>query len=330
MENRPKIVVLDGHTMNPGDLSWEPLARWGELVVHTETGPEAVVARLEGATVALTNKVLLDERVFSSLPVLRLVCLMSTGYDVVDLAAADRRGITVSNVRDYATHSVAQHVFALLLALTNRVAEHDRDVRAGGWAQSGTWSYTLGEVVALEGRVMGVVGLGKIGRQVARLAQAFGMQVLAFHRHPERAAMPGVDFVGLEELMAGSDVVSLHVPLTDETRHLVDRKRLASMRRSSYLINTGRGGLVDEAALREALEEGRIAGAGLDVLSAEPPVGGNTLIGARNCLITPHHAWATATARRRLLQACADNVAAYLSGSPTQVVGQAGRPGPET
>jgi glycerate dehydrogenase len=326
MENRPRIVVLDGQTMNPGDLSWGPLSGLGDLQAYPETKPDEVIPRLEGAVAALTNKVVLDDRHFSRLPDLRLVCLMATGYDVVDIPAADRRGIVVCNVRDYATHSVAQHVFALLLALTNRVSEHDQDVRRGEWERSRRWSLTTREIVALEGRVMGVVGLGRIGRQVALLAQAFGMEVQAYHRHPERDGLPGVHFVGLEELLASSDVVSLHVPLTAETRHLINRERLAGMRRGSYLINTGRGGLVDEPALRDALEQGLVAGAGLDVLSVEPPAGGNPLIGARNCLVTPHHAWATVTARQRLLQGCADNVAAFLNGTPANVVGRVGRP----
>ncbi len=317
-----KIVVLDGHALNPGDLDWGPLAAHGELQVHPRSAPGEVLERAAGAEVLLTNKVVLDADCLAQLPDLQYIGVTATGTNVVDLAAAKARGIVVTNVPAYSTPSVAEHVFALLLALARRVEGHSTLVREGRWSASPDFSFWDGELVELAGRRLGLVGFGAIGQAVARIGLAFGMRILVNTGHPERhrGDLPGVSFLALEELLAGSDVVSLHCPLTPETEHLLDARRLALMRPGAFLINTGRGPLVDEAALATALNEGRLAGAGLDVLSSEPPSPGNPLLAARNCLITPHIAWATRASRSRLLDVVVANVAAFLAGKPRNVV----------
>lgn len=317
-----KIVVLDGHTLNPGDLDWAPLAALGELEVYERSAPDEVEARVAGAEIALTNKVPFDAARLQRLPQLRYIGLTATGTNVVDLAAARSRGVTVSNVPAYSTASVAEHVFALLLALTRRVEGHASLVRDGGWSVSPDFSFWEGELVELAGRRLGVVGCGAIGRAVIRIGQAFGMEVAAHTAHPERhrAELPGVTFLPLEELLASSDVVSLHCPLTPATEKLLDARRLALLRPGAFLLNTGRGQLVDEAALAAALNAGQLAGAGLDVLAAEPPAADNPLLRARNCLITPHIAWATRAARSRLLAVVVANLAAFMAGAPQNVV----------
>ncbi len=317
-----KIVVLDGHTLNPGDLDWAPLAALGELEVYERSAPDEVEARVAGAEIALTNKVPFDAARLQRLPQLRYIGLTATGTNVVDLAAARSRGVTVSNVPAYSTASVAEHVFALLLALTRRVEGHASLVRDGGWSVSPDFSFWEGELVELAGRRLGVVGCGAIGRAVIRIGQAFGMEVAAHTAHPERhrAELPGVTFLPLEELLASSDVVSLHCPLTPATEKLLDARRLALLRPGAFLLNTGRGQLVDEAALAAALNAGQLAGAGLDVLAAEPPAADNPLLRACNCLITPHIAWATRAARSRLLAVVVANLAAFMAGAPQNVV----------
>ncbi len=311
-----RIVVLDGYTANPGDLSWEALSALGTLVVHDRTAPADVVARAAGADVVLTNKTVLTAETLSALPDLKLVCVLATGYNVVDVAAARARRVPVCNVPEYSTPNVAQAVFSLLLELTNRTGHHDRTVHEGRWAACPDFCYWDGDLVELAGRTFGVVGHGRIGRAVAGVARAFGMTVL-FHRRSPDGDPACVD---VDRLFAESDVVSLHCPLTPETDKLVDARRLSLMKPTAFLINTARGALVDEAALAEALAAGRIAGAGLDVLSVEPPAPSNPLLSAPRCVITPHIAWATRDARRRLLDTTAGNVAAFLAGSPRNVV----------
>jgi glycerate dehydrogenase len=310
----PRLVVLDGHTTNPGDLSWEPLERLGVLTVHPRTPPERLVERLAGADVAILNKTRLDAAAIAAAPRLRGICLLSTGHDVVDGEAAGRRGIPVANVPEYSTASVAQAVFALLLELTNRTGSLDASVRSGRWSAGPDFAYWDDTLVELEGLTLGVVGMGRIGAAVARIGAAFGMRVLA---HRGTAVGGSVD---LDTLLAGSDVVSLHCPLTALTRGLVDADRLARMKPGSRLINTGRGALVNEADLAAALASGRLAGAGLDVLSLEPPPPDHPLLSAPNCVITPHVAWATRAARQRLIAAVAANVEALLAGVPCNVV----------
>lgn len=311
-----KIVVLDGQTLNPGDLSWSGLEALGELTVHERSAPGEVRERAAGAEAVLTNKSLLLGEVIRELRDLRYIGVLATGCNVVDLAAAAERGIPVCNAAGYSAPSVAQMVFAHLLALVNRVSEHSAGVRAGKWEASVDFCYWESPQVELAGKVMGIIGLGDIGRRVATLAQAFGMSVIATTRYPDRPAPAGVRWVSYEEFWASSDVVSLHCPLTPETKGIINRDSLARMKSGAFLINTGRGPLVDEEALAEALNRGHLGGAGLDVLGEEPPRRPSPLFSARNCLITPHIAWATREARARLMAITVENLQAFQAGQP--------------
>ena len=316
-----KIVVLDGYTANPGDLDWSPLATFGELTVHDRTPAALTLQRAAGAQVLLTNKVLLGATEQAVLPELRYIGVLATGYNVVDVAAARAHGIVVTNVPAYSTPSVAQHVFALLLELTRGTGRHAGLVREGRWSSSPDFAFWATPQVELAGLIFGIVGFGAIGQAVARIARAFDMRVLVHTRTPNPAGWPELEFVGLDELIAQADVVSLHCPLTEETRGMASASRLAAMKPTAYLLNTGRGPLVDEAALAAALHAGTIAGAGLDVLAQEPPSADNPLLAAPNCVITPHLAWATKAARQRLLSVAIDNVRAFLEGKPQNRVG---------
>ena len=314
-----RIVVLDGYTLNPGDLSWAGLESLGDVTVHDHSTPGQVLERARGAAVLLTNKTVVSAGHIARLPDLRYIGVLATGFNIVDVEAARERGVPVCNVPTYGTASVAQAAIAHLLNLTQRIGHHAAAVAADRWAECRDFSFWDHPLVELEGLRFGVVGLGRIGRRAAELARAFGMQVLAHTRTPD-PALDWVEYSGLDDLFRGSDAVSLHCPLTPETEGIVDRRRLSLMKRTAFLINTSRGPLVDEEALREALEEGRIAGAGLDVMAVEPPAAGHPLYGARNCYITPHNAWATGAARKRLLDTVVDNVRAFLDGSPQNVV----------
>jgi glycerate dehydrogenase len=313
-----KIVILDGHTLNPGDLSWDALCRLGTCEIYERTPPGQVVERARGAQVVLTNKVRIDHAAIEALPDLRLIAVTATGYNMVDTAAARARGVPVCNVPEYGTPNVAQAVFALLLELTNRTGHHARTVRAGRWCTSPDFCYWDFPLIELHGLAIGIVGYGRIGRAVARIAQGFGMRVLAYRRDPRPEA--GVEFADVDALFRRSDVVSLHVPLTPENREMVGAARLSEMKPTAYLINTARGGLVNEPDLADALNHGRIAGAGLDVLTVEPPACDNPLLTAKNCVITPHIAWASPGARRRLLDETVRNLKAFLAGTPRNIV----------
>lgn len=312
-----RIVVLDGHTLNPGDLSWEPVEALGELTVHPRTAAEETVARCQGAQAVLTNKVPLGPAEFDRLPQLRYVGVLATGYNIVDVAEAERRGITVTNVPEYGTRSVAQFAFALILELAHRVGRHSDLARGGSWSASPDFCFWEGDLVELEGLTLGLIGYGRIGRATAALGTAFGMRVLA---HDPSVAEADVPMVPLERLLSESDVVSLHCPLTPSNRGLIDRAALERMKPTAWLINTARGPLVNEADLAEALRKGTIAGAALDVLSVEPPSPDNPLLSAPNCIVTPHIAWATRAARARLMATVADNLRAFLEGRPQNVV----------
>lgn len=320
-----KIVVLDGYAMNPGDMDFSPLTELGECELHDRTPAELVVPRLAGAEAALTNKVVFSDDVMSALPELRYIGVTATGFNVVDIPAARARGVTVTNVPAYSTMSVVQMTFAHLLNLTLRVADHGLAVRKGRWGSCPDfcfWDYPL---VELDGLVMGIVGLGRIGKAVAKAASAMGMNVLAYHksRTPLTSPPQGVELVELDDLLARSDAVSLHCPLTDDTRNLIDARRLALMKPTAYLINTSRGPVVDLRALGDALAAGRLAGAGLDVLPEEPPSATDDLGGLLerdNCFITPHIAWATRAARQRLLTVTVANLAAFINERPVNVV----------
>ena len=318
------IVVLDGYTLNPGDLSWEGLERLGMCRVYDRTLPGEVVERAKDADIVLTNKTVLDREIIGKLPRLRYIGVLATGYNVVDLEAVREHGVAVTNVPAYSTASVAQMVFALLLELASQVGHHAGEVRRGRWSESPDFCFREKPLIELEGLTMGIVGFGRIGRRVAWIAETFGMKVLVQTRNPDRykgnLQNAKIEFVDLVELLRRSDVVSLHCPLTPETEGMIDVERLALMKPSAFLINTGRGPLVDEAALAAALNGKRLAGAGLDVLSQEPPHADNPLLNAENCFITPHIAWATKEARERLMTTAVDNVRAFLEGKPQNVV----------
>jgi len=307
-----KIVVLDGFTLNPGDLSWDALHALGEVALHDRTPPGEVLSRAQGAEIILTNKTPLPREVIEQLPGLRYIGVLATGYNVVDTAAAKERSIVVANVPSYGTRSVAQHAFALLLALTNGVHLHHPGVSAGEWSRNPDWSYWKQPLIELDGLQLGLVGRGRIGDAFAQLAEAAGMCVQSVSSKDSRTA--------LENLLRESDVISLHCPLTPATKELINRDTLALCRPTAFLLNTARGPLINEHDLTDALNAGRLAGAGLDVLSTEPPSPDNPLLTARNCLITPHLAWATAAARRRLMKVAVDNIAAFLAGKPVHVV----------
>jgi len=316
-----QIVILDGSTTNPGDLSWAPLEALGQVTVFDRTPADRIVSCAVSADAVITNKTPLDAATIAALPNLRYIGLLSTGVNVVDLGAARARGIPVSNVPEYSTPNVTQATFALLLELTNQVARHAAGVRDGRWTASRDFCYWETDLVEIAGLTLGLVGYGRIARAVAAVGRAFGMRVVAHRRQPGDVADDGTPCLSLDELFATSDVVSLHCPLTPATEGLVNARRLALMKPSAFLINTARGGLVVEADLAAALNAGRLAGAGLDVLSAEPPPATNPLLQARNCLITPHIAWATPNARARLIDVVAANLAAFLAGKPENTVG---------
>jgi glycerate dehydrogenase len=307
-----KITVLDGYCLNTGDLSWDPLRAFGEVQVFDRTPASQAVERAAGSAIVLTNKTPLPAAVLDQLPDLRYIGVLATGYNVIDIEAARRNGIVVSNVPTYGTASVAQFVFALLLELCHHVQLHADAVRTGEWTASPDWCFSKAPLIELEGKTMGIVGYGRIGRQTARIAEAFGMSVLWWDKPPGLSS--------LDDLLRQSDVISLHVPLSAETHEMINAHTLALMKPTAILINTSRGPLIQEADLADALNSGRIAAAALDVLSMEPPPPGNPLLTARNCLITPHMAWATTEARRRLMTSVIENVAAFLSGQPKNVV----------
>lgn len=316
-----RIVVLDGYTLNPGDNPWTAVEALGELTVYDRTPADQIVDRAAGAEIVLTNKTQLDAATLAALPALRFVAVLATGYNVVDVAYARRRDIPVSNVPEYGTDSVAQHVFALLLALVHRPERHDQLVRQGQWQRSGDFSFWETAPMELAGKRMGIVGFGRIGRRVGQLAHALGMEVLACDTRPDnRPDYRPFAWRPIEAIFAESDVVSLHCPLGEENQGMINAVRLATMKRNSLLINTSRGGLVNERDLADALNEGRIAGAALDVLSQEPPAADNPLLGIKNCLITPHMAWASLEARQRLMAVTAANIAAFQRGEPDNVV----------
>ncbi|WP_072332779.1 MULTISPECIES: D-2-hydroxyacid dehydrogenase [unclassified Paenibacillus] len=317
------LVVLDGFTLNPGDLSWAGLEALGKVTVYDRTKPEEVLSRAANTELVLTNKTPLSRETIGQLPGLRYIGVLATGYNVVDVEAAKERGITVTNVPDYGTLSVAQFVFSLLLELCQQVKLHSDAVHAGEWTRSADFCFTRSPLTELAGKTLGIIGFGTIGQQVARIGLAFGMEVVASATRPK--TIPGLEQVKLmsnEEVLAVSDVVSLHCPLTRDTEGMINAGTIARMKRSAFLINTSRGGLIVENDLAAALQEGLLAGAGLDVLSAEPPPADHPLLGVPRCLITPHIAWATLEARQRLMETAVANVSAYLAGAPVNVVGK--------
>ncbi len=316
---QPKIVALDGYTLNPGDLSWEAIAAFGDFEVYDRSTAKEALVRAKEADILLLNKFVLSSELIDKLPHLKCVCITATGYNNVDLEATKARKIPVCNAVGYGTTAVAQHVFALLFALTNQVAAHHASVQQGRWSANPDFCYWLNPIEELAGKTMGIYGFGRIGQKVADLALAFDMKVLATHKHPKRDAHPKIDFVELETLFSKSDVISLHAPLSDTNYQIVNQELLAQMRPSAYLINTGRGGLIHELDLKEALLNKELAAAALDVLSVEPPPEHHPLFGIENCIITPHQAWASQAARQRLMDITAMNINAFLENKPQNV-----------
>ncbi|GAA5317735.1 MAG: D-2-hydroxyacid dehydrogenase [Candidatus Pelagadaptatus aseana] len=315
-----KLVVTDGYTLNPGDLSWSGFEPFGDLVVYDRTEPEQVVERCLGATMVLTNKVILDRQLMMQLPELRYIGVLATGYNVVDLEAARELGVVVTNIPAYGPESVAQFVFALLLNQVQPIHYYSNEVNNGRWSKSPDFCFYDHSMPELAGLTMGIIGYGAIGQKVARIARGFDMKVLVHTRTPPEVLPEGVSSVSLSSLCQDSDVISLHCPLTKQNQGLIDQAFLKQMKSSAYLINTARGPLVNEAELAEALQRGEIAGAALDVLAVEPPPQQHVLIDQEKCTITPHIAWSTLAARGRLMNIAVANVAAFLSGRPQHVV----------
>ena len=314
------IVILDGYALNPGDLSYDCLRQFGELTVYDRTAPEELIARAIDADALLTNKVVLGDKEFAQLPRLRYIGVQATGYNVVDVEAARRHGITVTNIPAYSTASVAQMVMAHLLNIAQRVDYYAEQNRSGRWATNPDFCYWDTPLIELADKQMGIIGFGRTGSAVAHLAKAFGMKVAAYTSKPQEELPEGILKMSLEELFRTSDVVSLHCPLTPTTHHLVNANRLALMKSTAILINTARGPIIDEQALADALNSAKIYAAGIDVITEEPPRQGSPLLSARNCFVTPHIAWATLEARTRLLKICEENLRAFVEGSPQNVV----------
>ena len=309
-----KIIVLDGYGLNPGDLNWDGFEALGELTVYDRTLPSELMERAAGAEVLITNKTLITAENMADLPELKYIGVLATGYNVVDIDAAKARGIVVTNIPAYSTASVAQMVFAHILNITQRVGYYADENKQGRWTKNADFCYWDTQLVELQGKKMGIVGLGNIGQATARISQAFGMEVCVYSSKPQFVLPSGIKKMDLDELFAECDVISLHCPLTPDTKEMVNAERLSKMKSNAILINTGRGPLINEQDLANALNEGRIAAAGLDVLSVEPSVEGNPLLTARNCFITPHIAWATLEARTRLMEIAVQNLKSYLNG----------------
>lgn len=309
-----KIVILDGYTLFNTDLSFEALKEYGTVEFYERTPSSLTAERIGDAEIVLTNKTVIDKTVIDACPDLKLISVLATGYNVVDCEYARTKGITVCNVPSYSTPSVVQHTFALLLELCSRTGDHNTSVQSGEWSKSKDFCYWLNPLTELSGKVFGIVGYGSIGKSVAKVAEALGMKVLVNNRTPFPSS------VSLEEVLTQSDVVSLHCPLTDQNKKFINKKTLSMMKPTAFLINTARGALIEEEDLKNALNDGIIAGAGLDVLDKEPPTEGNCLIGLKNCIITPHIAWASLDARRRLSAITLRNVSSFIAGQPINVV----------
>ena len=315
-----RIVILDGYTANPGDLSWKDLETLGQVTVYERTKPEDTVARAAEADIVLTNKVMIGRTEIEQLPHLRYIGVLATGYNIVDIMAAHEHGIIVTNVPAYSTESVAQMVFAHLLTVTNRIEHYAIQNRAGRWSNNPDFSYSDTVLTELAGKTIGIVGLGNIGSRVAQIALAFGMKVKAFTSKSADLLADGIQKTDMQELISTSDILSMHCPLTDSTRHLINADTLRLMKKTAIVINTGRGPLVDDQAVADALEQKRITAYCADVLTEEPPKADNPLLQQQNAYITPHIAWATTEARVRLVQVATDNVRAFLKGTPQNTV----------
>lgn len=315
-----KIVILDGHAVNPGDLSWDCFAQFGEVIVYDHTDPEQTAQRVDDAEIVLTNKTPITEQLLDACPYVRLVCVLATGYNVVDCEAARRRGIPVCNVPSYGTNAVAQFTFSLLLEICNRVGLHDEAVHAGDWAASPYFCFWNTPQMELAGKTLGIIGFGRIGQAVGKIAKAMGMQVLAYNRSccPEGAEIG--EYVELDALLQRSDVISLHCPLTPENTGLINAKTISKMKNGAILLNTARGGLLNEKDVADALRSGKLRYAAVDVVSHEPILADNPLLSAPNCIITPHMAWAPIEARQRILDCTVASIQGFLAGTPVNTV----------
>ena len=310
-----KIVILDGHVENPGDLSWEPLAQLGEVTVYDRTAPKDVIARIGDAPIVITNKTVITREIFDACPAIRYVGVLATGYNVVDIAAAQERGIIVTNVPAYSTQAVAQFTMALLLEICHHVGRHSDSVHAGKWSACQDFAYWDYPLIELAGKTIGIIGYGRIGQATAKAAQALGMKVIAYSRHGQ-----GEPYVPLEELYAQADVISLHCPLTAENTGMINRETIAKMKDGVILLNTARGALINEADLREALLSGKVYAAAADVAAVEPIPADSPLLGLPNMIFTPHIAWACYETRQRLMDIAVDNVRQFLNGTPVNNV----------
>ncbi len=311
-----KICILDGYSLNPGDLDWSPVERLGDVTLFDRTSADKIVERAADADIVLTNKVPFSADTLRQLPRLRFICVLATGYNIIDTEAAARQGVVVANIPAYSTMSVAQMAFAHILNITNHVASYAREVADGKWTNCPDFCFWDSALTELAGKTMGIVGLGNTGMATARIAVALGMKVVAMTSKSADTLPEGITPAPLDDVLASADVVSLHCPLTPSTRHLINAASIAKMKPSAILINTGRGPLVDEQAVADALNGGRLAAFGADVLSQEPPRGDNPLLSARNCFLTPHIAWATLEARTRLMSTATENVRQFIAGEP--------------
>ncbi|WP_341302903.1 D-2-hydroxyacid dehydrogenase [Lysinibacillus sp. FSL H8-0500] len=315
------IVILDGYTLNPGDLSWSKLSEVGEVTVYNRTPNNLIVERAVEAEIILTNKTPLSKEILAQLPKLKYIGVLATGYDVVNVEAAKEQNVVVTNIPAYGTHSVAQMVFALLLEHCQRVQRHSDAVRAGEWTNHQDWCFWNYPLIELAGKKFGIVGFGRIGYQTAQVASALGMSIIAYNRQQREVDLPNFQWADhLTDLLKEADIISLHCPLTPETEEIINRDNLAIMKDSAIIINTSRGRLINNQDLADALNNGVIAGAGLDVLDVEPPSASNPLLSAKNCMITPHISWATKEARGRLLDMAVDNVKAFVAGAARNIV----------
>lgn len=316
-----KIVILDGYTSNPGDLSFDIFSKYGELDIYDRTDKDNVIERIGNAEIVITNKVVIDKRVMESCPNIKYIGILATGYNVVDIYAARERKIVVTNVPGYSTDAVAQHTFSLILELANHVGEHSRTVMNGDWIRSRDFSYSVYPGIELAGKTIGIIGYGHIGKKVSEIAHAFGMKALVSSRTRRELPEGGwIDWAERDKLFSDADIISLHCPLFPDTENIINKHTISMMKKSALIINTARGGCIEEQDLADALNEGRIAGAAVDVVSAEPMSPGNPLLAAKNMIITPHIAWAPFETRDRLLSMAAGNMGAFLSGEPVNVV----------
>ncbi len=315
-----KIVALDASHFNEGDIDWSPIKSLGNLVIHNATPNHLIIERALDADILLTNKVVLNAETLSSLSNLKMIAVMATGYNNVDIAAANKNNIVVSNIKRYSSNFVAQHTFSLILELTNQCGVHADSTSSGEWNSDSGWSYWRTPLVELSDKTLGIIGFGSIGQKVAKIALGFGLKVIASHKHPERDIMAGVTFHSLDDVFQNSDIISIHCPLNKDNHGFINTKSLQKMKKNSLLINTSRGSLINEADLALALKNRGIAGAGLDVLSQEPPSSDNPLIGIPNCFITPHIAWASLESRKRLMTILAENIERFMAGTPQNVI----------